>query len=398
MRCGGLRAGTRGAGAPPVPIMRPCPELAEDRLAYSKRYRRVRTGCGALTAKARPHRQKIALRGQALRRGANEAAFAVASGPRERGQNGTLSRGLLARNDLNNELSNWMKPQMKNWKRKLWTPATFMAPVILSLPGFAGLAAAEQPSAAQASAIRSACRSDYQSHCSGVPTGGAAALQCLQKNVASLSPGCQQAVKAVGGASPASPAASTAATPATATPPASASSPPAATGAPAGSATLMVKTAPATSAGSVKSAAAKQPTKAQADAIRSACRSDYQSYCPGIKPGSTAAWSCLQAKVASFSGPCQQAVYAVTGGNPAETAVATPKISAPPAATPVQLPITRVVTPRQVLSLMHTACGSDFRTFCPGVALGGGRALSCLEDKAASLSLHCKSALDALSR
>ena len=137
MRCGGLRAGTRGAGTPPVPIMRPCPELAEDRLAYSKRYRRVRTGCGALTAKARPHRQKIALRGQALRRGANEAAFAIASGPRERGQNGTLviSRGLLARNDLNNELSNWMKPQMKNWKRKLWTPAAFMASVILSLPG-----------------------------------------------------------------------------------------------------------------------------------------------------------------------------------------------------------------------------------------------------------------------
>ena len=152
----------------------------------------------------------------------------------------------------------------------------------------------------------------------------------------------------------------------------------------------MVKTAPATSAASVKSAAAKQPTKAQADAIRSACRSDYQSYCPGIKRGSTAAWSCLQAKVVSLSGPCQQAVYAVTGGNPAETAVATPKISAPPAATPVQLPITRVVTPRQVLSLMRTACGSDFRTFCPGVALGGGRALSCLEDKAASLSPHCK--------
>ena len=81
-----------------------------------------------------------------MRRGANEAAFAVASGPRERGQNGNLviSRGLLARDDLNNELRNWMKPQMKNWKRKLWTPAAFMASVILSLPGFVGLAAAEQ--------------------------------------------------------------------------------------------------------------------------------------------------------------------------------------------------------------------------------------------------------------
>jgi hypothetical protein len=47
-----------GAGAPPVPIMRPCQELADDRLACSKRYRRVRTGCGALTAKARPGADK----------------------------------------------------------------------------------------------------------------------------------------------------------------------------------------------------------------------------------------------------------------------------------------------------------------------------------------------------
>ena len=63
-------------------------------------------------------------------------------------------------------------------------------------------AAAEQPTSAQASAIRSACRGDYQANCSGVPTGGAAALQCLQQNAAKTSPACQSALQAVSGGAP----------------------------------------------------------------------------------------------------------------------------------------------------------------------------------------------------
>ena len=63
----------------------------------------------------------------------------------------------------------------------------------------ASSAAAQQPSQAQANAIRQACRSDYQSHCAGVPTGGSAALSCLQQNATSLSQPCQQALAAVGG-------------------------------------------------------------------------------------------------------------------------------------------------------------------------------------------------------
>src|ERR1700726_770446 len=51
---------------------------------------------------------------------------------------------------------------------------------------------------AQRAAIKSQCRSDYIAHCSSVPPGGMAALQCLQKNMASLSSGCQTAVRAVG--------------------------------------------------------------------------------------------------------------------------------------------------------------------------------------------------------
>src|SRR5262245_35209944 len=53
---------------------------------------------------------------------------------------------------------------------------------------------AQQPSQAQVNAIRQACRSDYMAHCSSVPTGGAAALQCLQQHASSMSGGCQQAL------------------------------------------------------------------------------------------------------------------------------------------------------------------------------------------------------------
>ena len=53
-----------------------------------------------------------------------------------------------------------------------------------------------QITAAQQSAIRSNCRSDFMSHCSGVTPGGKDALLCLQKNVEHLAPGCQTAVRA----------------------------------------------------------------------------------------------------------------------------------------------------------------------------------------------------------
>ena len=53
-----------------------------------------------------------------------------------------------------------------------------------SSPLPARVASAQQPTSAQASAIRSACRADYQANCAGVPTGGEAALACLQQNAA----------------------------------------------------------------------------------------------------------------------------------------------------------------------------------------------------------------------
>src|SRR5216683_7080945 len=62
----------------------------------------------------------------------------------------------------------------------------------VTMPAFS-----QVPTDAQRSAIRSECRSDYEAHCASVPPGGAASLQCLQKNMSSLSSGCQTAVRAV---------------------------------------------------------------------------------------------------------------------------------------------------------------------------------------------------------
>src|SRR5690348_10781388 len=54
-----------------------------------------------------------------------------------------------------------------------------------------------QPTEAQKDAVKSACRSDFMAHCSSVQPGGEAALQCLAKNMSSLSAGCATAVKAI---------------------------------------------------------------------------------------------------------------------------------------------------------------------------------------------------------
>ena len=71
-------------------------------------------------------------------------------------------------------------------------PSARPKPTTAAIPG--------APTDAQKATIRSACRSDFMAHCSGVQPGGSAALQCLATNSAKLSPGCRTAVAAVSGA------------------------------------------------------------------------------------------------------------------------------------------------------------------------------------------------------
>src|SRR3977135_3044045 len=74
---------------------------------------------------------------------------------------------------------------------KRWAPLATTIFMVVT-PAFS-----QAPTDAQRSAIRSECRSDYEAHCASIPPGGAASLQCLQKNMSSLSAGCQGAVRAV---------------------------------------------------------------------------------------------------------------------------------------------------------------------------------------------------------
>src|SRR6266550_1338245 len=83
--------------------------------------------------------------------------------------------------------------------------ATKLAPwlSVAAILATAAPAFAQAPSQAQRDAIKSQCRSDYIAHCSSVPPGGEASLQCLQKNMSSLSSSCQSAVRAVEASAPA---------------------------------------------------------------------------------------------------------------------------------------------------------------------------------------------------
>jgi hypothetical protein len=168
--------------------------------------------------------------------------------------------------------------------------ASTIALLFLGLAGWCAPAAAQQPSEAQVSAIRSACRGDFQASCAGVQPGGSAALACLKKNVAALSPGCQKAVTAVGGA--AAPAAAPPGAAAAAAPP-PAAAPPAA--------------APAPAAGAVRPPARPAvPLRVELAILRRACGPDVQANCPGVRPDGRQVMACLAANEASLSPRCRR--------------------------------------------------------------------------------------------
>lgn len=251
----------------------------------------------------------------------------------------------------------------------------------------------QAPTDAQRDAIRSACRADYQAHCASIPPGGEASLQCLQKNMSSLSSGCQSAVRAVEPAAApkaesapaAPPKAGAAPAPAPATPPAAATAKPA-TSAPAAAPKVAPKAAASTTA--------SKPTDAQAAAIRSACRSDYQKVCAGVPTGGAPALQCLEKNKAKVSAPCAQAVNAASGG--AAPAAGGAAATASPAAAPATAPaviVLRPMRPREELFVLRSACSGDVRTLCGGVAPGGGRIMQCLATQAGSISLACKDVL-----
>lgn len=158
-------------------------------------------------------------------------------------------------------------------------------------------------------------------------------------------------------------------------------------------------------------AMAQAPSKAQQSAIRSACPSDYRSYCASVPPGGMPALNCLQQNVSKLSDACRTAVQAVGGSaaaapattpapapapasdatKPAAKTGAAPAAKAPAAA--AAAPPAARLAPRQEAALIRQSCSRDFRTHCRGVPIGGGNVVACLKANAASLSPRCQSAL-----
>ena len=243
----------------------------------------------------------------------------------------------------------------------------------------------QAPTDAQRSAIRTQCRSDYEAHCASIPPGGVASLQCLQKNMSSLSPGCQSAVRAV--EAPSEPKTEPAAAAAPAKPEAA---PDTAAKAEPGKPAAESSTAPPKA-----TASTKQPSSAQATAIRAACRADYPNVCAGVPTGGAPALQCLENNKAKLSAGCQKAVAAAGGGaasGAAGNAPAGADAAAATAAAPSAL-VLRPMLPREQLFVLRSACGADVRALCGGVAPGGGRIIQCLVARSASLSAPCREVL-----
>ena len=302
------------------------------------------------------------------------------------------------------------------------------------LPGLAILALAAltsttsaQPTTEQQSAIRSACRSDFMSKCSGVTPGGKDALNCLQKNVASLSTACKTAVSVTipapapveakpaqaapaQAAPPLAPAATTTAPTTTApaaAPPAAAPTPPA----PAQRATTTAPSPPAAPSGTpapnpqqaakpavpapmaapapapvpmvaAASEAPPTPTPQQMSAIKFTCRRDFSTHCRGVPPGGAEAFACLQRSAAKLTPDCKTSIAAV--GN-----------AVPPAAGPVPPPpATRTPNaPIVMTAVIGRACLRDLIRHCRDAGVGDGQKITCLMARGPSLAPLCKAAL-----
>lgn len=145
----------------------------------------------------------------------------------------------------------------------------------------AGTAAAQQPSQAQIGAIKQSCRTDYQSYCSSVPTGGSAAMQCLQEHMGSLSHGCQTAVSAAG----------------------------AGVSAPPGQAP---QAAPSSGARAAAPPPAMSPRQ-EAALMRRSCGDDFRAYCRGVSPGGGRGLACLSQNQARLSPSCKSALVEARG-------------------------------------------------------------------------------------
>jgi hypothetical protein len=153
---------------------------------------------------------------------------------------------------------------------------------------------------------------------------------------------------------------------------------------------------------------AQQPTQAQRDAIRAACRSDFMANCSGVQPGGKEAFACLLQNDAKLSPSCQAAVNAAAP-KPAEPAAAAAPAPAAPAQSETAPPAAKVerappgiqVAPaeaqdEQLKSVQQACTLNDFVSHCSWIAPNNPEILLCLKANAADLSPNCQAAVQAL--
>ena len=135
---------------------------------------------------------------------------------------------------------------------------------------------AQQLTDAQRSAIKSACRGDYQNVCASVPPGTKDSLQCLVQHSDQVSSGCRAALApaaASAGTAPTSSGAAAAAASAAAPPPARPLTP-----------------------------------REQAHVLRTQCAGDFQKFCPNVPLGGGRGAACLREHGADLTSACREAL------------------------------------------------------------------------------------------
>jgi len=154
---------------------------------------------------------------------------------------------------------------------------------------------------------------------------------------------------------------------------------------------------------SLDPALAQQPTQAQRDAIRAACRSDFMANCSSVTPGGKEALECLLRNQAKLSPACNTAVSAVVPAQqtpaaaapaPATPAPATAEQAAPkPAAASETAPKSAETEETELNAVRQSCTLSDFMAHCSWIKPDNPELVLCLQSNAVDLSPACQAAV-----
>ena len=141
--------------------------------------------------------------------------------------------------------------------------------------------------------------------------------------------------------------------------------------------------------------AAQEPTQAERDAIRSACRSDFLAHCAGVQPGGKEALECLLQNDAQLSQSCKSAVSTVA--HKSEPASKEPPATTPAAAMNAPTPAPAQTQDDQIKTIRQACTLDDFMAHCSWISPSSPEVMLCLKANAAGLSPSCRAAVASLS-